>query len=189
MLDALNARRVMPGVRLLPLSGHSVMLSYPKLLFAALALCCLLSPAGAQDRQPTRPVIIGEGRGTDGTNCEDTLAVLDLIAQDAEGEGSIIMVSRLGRGEANRNLAWQRMHGLGLYLRATRGVSEERIVMAEGQRISGLAKVEIYFGAKLHAVFHLKRNKEFLKGCAVLAAQSNNGMHPTPHTNSLMIVE
>ena len=98
------------------------MSSYLRLFLTALVLSSVPAYIVAQDTRPTRPVVIGKESGTDGAHCEDTMAALDLIAQDAKGGGAIIMVSQLGRGESSRNLAWLRMRGLGgLPTRPARG--------------------------------------------------------------------
>jgi hypothetical protein len=162
-----RARRVMPGVRLLYLSEQVLMSSYLRLFFTALILNSVPTSIVAQDTRTARPVVIGKERGTDGAHCEDTMAALDLIARYAKGGGAIIMVSRLGRGESCRNLAWLRLRGLGAYLYDRRGVAPGRVVMAEGERAAGLGVVEVYIGGELHTVFHLKRSKEFLRGCGV----------------------
>lgn len=137
------------------------------LFFAALMIGCVRGSVAAQDAQPLRPIVIGEERGTDGTNCEETMAVLDLIAQDAEGEGKIIMIARLGRGESSGNLARLRVRGLRHYLHTRRGVAQGKLLTAQGERVSRLGQVEIYVGGRLHTVFHLKRNREFLGDCGV----------------------
>jgi len=144
------------------------MLLHIKWLFAALTVCCMLWPAIAQDNQPARPVIIGDVGGIDGIDCETTMAVLDLVAQEArDAEKTVIIISRLGRGEASRSLTRLRLRNLRGYLYMTRGVEDKKIVLAEGERVMGLGKVEIYVEGKLHLVFHLKRNRDFWKGCGV----------------------
>jgi hypothetical protein len=49
-----------------------------------------------------------------------------------------------------------------------RGFSREKIVMAEGERVSGLGQVDVYVGGKPYVVFKVKRNKDFAKGCVPL---------------------
>jgi hypothetical protein len=167
------------------------MLHHIKHLFGALALCCMCCPAIAQESQYEyiRPFTVGREGGIDGKDCKETMAVLDLFFQDANDRDSIIIISWLGRGEASRSLGRRRLRNLRGYLRATRGVKDERIETSEGGRTPGLGKVEMYVGGKLRLVFYLKRNRDFWKGCGVQRkAQSNNGMHPTPLTKSFMIV-
>jgi len=138
-----------------------------KPLLAAFAICCLSTLAAAQNTKPEKPIIIGEGRGIDGTNCEDTMAVLDLIAQTGNEEETIIIISRLGRGETSRNIVRHRLRNLREYLYRTRGIAKERIIVAEGERVRGLGKVEAYVGGELLTTFYMKRNRDFFNGCGV----------------------
>jgi hypothetical protein len=140
---------------------------YIKYLIGVLTVCCVCCPAIAQDSQYVRPYVIGREGGVDGSDCENTMALLDRIAHDARGGGTINIVSTLGRGEASRGLARLRLRNLRGYLRKTRGVEGERIETGEGGRTAGLGKVEIYVGGKLQLVFYMKRNRDFWKGCGV----------------------
>ena len=124
------------------------------LVFAcAISLLCLLSDSGnAQERQFSKPIVIGGDQGVDGSNCDTTKADFDLIAQTAGSDGTIIVIGHLGRGESSRELVSRRLRNLQEFIYFTRGVSKERMVTAEGERVRGLGEVNVYINGKLFVV-------------------------------------
>ena len=97
----------------------------------------------------------------DGANNETTKAELDLLAEKAGQDKLIILIARLGKSEFSRTLSQQRLRTVRDYLRFTRAVSEDRLVTAEGERVSDVGRVEAYVDGKLFMVFRLRRNKNF----------------------------
>jgi hypothetical protein len=91
--------------------------------------------------------------------------MLDLVAQRAGQEDFIIIIARLGTKETSLKLNRERMQLLADYLGNTRGVPKQRIVLAEGERVRGLGRVEIYLGGRLFTVFTINRNKDLGRGC------------------------
>ena len=128
----------------------------------SLLIACILfaGPASAQDK--TAPIVLER---LDGTRCESTKAMLDLVAQRAGQEDFIIIIARLGTKETSRKLNRERMQLLADYLGDTRGVPKQRIVLAEGERVRGLGRVEIYLDGRLFTVFTINRNKDLGRGC------------------------
>ena len=53
------------------------------------------------------------------------------------------------------------------WLLMVRGYSKDRIVIAEGERVTGLGQVEVYIRGKLFIAYRMRRKKEFFKrgGC------------------------
>jgi hypothetical protein len=99
------------------------------------------------------------------TNCENHIAILDVAHQDAGQSGLIIMIGRLGDGERNRQLNQHRLHSARAYLTEYHGVrSPETIVIAEGERVTGCGRIELYIGGKLHTAFAIRRNAELSVG-------------------------
>src|SRR5882724_11434814 len=134
--------------------------------FGVTTLCLLtLWPAGAQNGQSAKPIIIGGNEGVDGRNCDTTKANFDLIAHTAGDEETIIVIGRLGRGESSRELVRRRLRNLQEFIYFTRGISKERVVTAEGNRVNGLGQVDVYLNGKLFIVFRMKRGKDFLTNC------------------------
>ncbi|MGI8653882.1 MAG: hypothetical protein ACR2LC_01540 [Pyrinomonadaceae bacterium] len=130
--------------------------SYIKIAVAALALCCVvISHSFAQS------VAASEPRVANGDSNEDSKTELDLLAQTAGNERLIIAIARLGSGESLRRLNHRRLQTIRWYLKNVREVAESRIVAAEGARVHGRGRVEIYLDGKLFMVFILSRNKNF----------------------------
>ncbi len=135
-----------------------------KIACVVLLLCC--SPVLPQTPERVGRGNVGAEIGIDGTNCENTKSVLVAAAQAAGEDATIIIIARLGSGEFLRSVARRRLAGAKDYLEAVGGIRRERLVTAQGERVRGLGKVEVYVGGKLYEVFALKRNKGFWRGCS-----------------------
>jgi hypothetical protein len=129
----------------------------------ALVACILIAGSALAQAESSKPRIFER---FDGTHCETTKAELDLIAERADQDGLIIIIASLGTKEASRKLNRRRMHMLADYLQMTRSISAERIVTAEGERVRGLGRVEIYVKGRLFTVFTVNRNKDLARGCS-----------------------
>ena len=133
-----------------------------RLLAVSFGCVVLASSALAQD-ESDKPRVFER---FDGTHCETTKAELDLIAERVGQEGLIIIISHLGTKEFSRALNRRRMHILVDYLQMTRSIAADRIVAAEGERVRGLGRVEIYVKGRLFTVFTINRNKDLARGCS-----------------------
>jgi hypothetical protein len=102
----------------------------------------------------------------DGTHCETTKAELDLLAERAPQDTAIIIIARLGTGEYSRILNRRRLEGMRHYLEMTRGISKDRLIIAEGSRVNGLGQVDFYVSGKLFLRFTVNRNKDLTRGCS-----------------------
>jgi hypothetical protein len=131
-------------------------------------VCFLVGHSKAQDVRLSKPIVIGADQGIDGRNCDTTKANFDLIAQTAGSEGTIIVIGHLGRGELSRELVRRRLRNLREFIYLTRGVSKERTVAAEGERVRGRGEVDVYVNGKLFMVFRMKRNRDFLTNWNVI---------------------
>src|SRR5688500_18580054 len=80
------------------------------------------------------------------TNCETHIAILDVAHQDAGPTGTIIMIARQGTGEQNEELGQHRLHTARAYLTEYHGRSPDTIVVAEGERVNGYGRLELYIG-------------------------------------------
>jgi hypothetical protein len=132
-------------------------------------LFCILFLSGyawSQTRKASEPQVLGESGGIDGTDCESTKAYMDNVVIEAGGDKSIIIIARLGNGERSNKVIRRRLHNLNGYLVETRGVSKERVITAEGERVRGLGQVEVYVGGKLFIIFKMKRNGDFFDKCS-----------------------
>jgi hypothetical protein len=127
-----------------------------------LVLCLSLSAfaAVAQNQPDDRVDTIGPA------HCHDYGAVLDVTAQNTPHNRLIIVVARLGEDETRSNLNWRRLHNVRTYW--TEYYLDRRkpdmIILAEGERVQGHGRVELYVGGKLVVVLKLKRNADLIIG-------------------------
>jgi len=93
-------------------------------------------------------------------NCEDAILYLDeaLLAWLQARDTYIIVIARLGTGERSGRLNRQRLSGIEQFL--TGRVPEVRYVTAEGSRVNGLGRVELYVSGRLLRTMPIRRNSE-----------------------------
>jgi hypothetical protein len=130
-------------------------------------LFSVLPPLRAQRR--LRLALIAPANQEIVTNCENNIAVLGGIAQSTAPEDLMIVISRLGEDETKRHLNRRRLHNIRIYLTSYLTVAggrrrAETIILAEGERVKGYGRLELYVGGKLAYVFKMKRNADLLVG-------------------------
>jgi hypothetical protein len=101
-------------------------------------------------------------------NCEIDEANLDTVRQAAlrgVGDGEVlIVVARLEHGATRANLNRQRLDAVKESL-SKHGFPEEKIILAEGERVDGRGRVEFYISGKLSHVILTNRNKGICSEC------------------------
>jgi hypothetical protein len=99
------------------------------------------------------------------TNCENHIAVLEAAHYDAGKDGLIILIARLGNGDNKRELNQHRLHSARAYLTEyLHARSPNTIVIAEGERVEGYGRIEVYVGGKLYSVLAIKANADLSVG-------------------------
>lgn len=99
------------------------------------------------------------------TGCEYNSAVLDVLAQKTSLDELIIVIARLGSNEARSNINNRRLHNVRTYLTefltdpSVRRKSE-MIVLAQGERVQGLGRIEFYVGGKLVRTLTMRTNAD-----------------------------
>jgi len=110
-------------------------------------------PTNAQSSQPIL------------TTCEENIALLSISHEAAGKEGFIIAIARLGSGEQGRELNRRRLHNLRVYLTEFDWHrAPKTVITAEGERVKGFGRVELYVAGKLVGVMGIKRNRDLLVG-------------------------
>jgi hypothetical protein len=90
--------------------------------------------------------------------CEGAATRLDfavISTQKLEG-AYLILIARLGSGEISRSLNQTRLAGAEQYV--LRRGSDLKYVLAQGTRVKGLGRLEIYVGGKLAEIMPLRKN-------------------------------
>lgn len=133
-------------------------------LFLTLGLTPAISIMRAQERTEQNAARYSQ---TDPrpTNCENHIAVLEAANQDAGKDGLIILIARLGSGDNKQELNQHRLHSARAYLTEyLHARSPNTIVIAEGERVEGYGRIEIYVGGKLYYVLAIKANADLSVG-------------------------
>src|SRR5207247_3130982 len=90
--------------------------------------------------------------------------------------GLVIAIARLGDGEQKPDLNRRRLHNVRTYLAEFDGRSSERVVMAEGERVNGYGRIELYVDGKLFYVLMISPNADLAVGSC-----SYEGEDPCTH--------
>lgn len=117
----------------------------------------------AQDR-PTDTRLVQTTPG----GCELNAAALDSVRNEAlekvREDGVVIVIARLGNDETSRVHNRRRLLAVKGYL-SRYGLHAQRIVTAEGERVSGYGRVELYIDGKLRIVLLANRNRGLCVEC------------------------
>jgi hypothetical protein len=122
-----------------------------------IALICFLAFSVPVAPQTQKPLMVGA------ENNETSKANLDYLAEAAGKDKIIIFIARLGTGERSRTLNRARLRVAREYLQSTRDLPRTRLVIAEGEKLSGQGRMEAYLDNRLFMVFVFERNKNFAK--------------------------
>jgi len=137
-------------------------LSSVHLIVTVLSLSHVIAAYSAKAQSPhliprSTPAIV------DADNNETWKTEMSYLSQSIGADEPVILIARLGNGEVSRKLSRQRLQLTRLYLHVGRGLEpplkEENIVVAEGERIRGVGRIEAYVRGKLFMIFIFKRNK------------------------------
>lgn len=127
-------------------------------LIIALVMSVTLATAGQQHQNPPGPIVENDN------NCESNKAYWDEVATHAGETDPIILIARLGDGEKSRVFNRRRLHNISTYLNYIREIPNRRIVKAEGERIPGRGRVEVYVSGTLKMIFTVGRNQDLEGG-------------------------
>lgn len=98
-------------------------------------------------------------------NCETNASDLNTVAKDElSRDGVVIAIARLGNKETSRIHNRRRLvavdHGL-----VKSGLPAQRVITAEGERVEGYGRVELYAAGKLRMVILANPNKGLCVEC------------------------
>lgn len=99
-------------------------------------------------------------------NCEGNSARLDVV-RNKSGTSDVnkitIAIARLGSGEQSRELNRRRLYTVRMYLTAM-GLPSQKLITAEGERVQGYGRIEVYIGGELVEVLSVERCKDLPVG-------------------------
>ncbi len=82
----------------------------------------------------------------------------------AEGRKTIV-IARLGNGERSRELNRRRLFNVQTFLSRYKTIGAENIIAAEGEKVRGYGRVEIYVGGKLLETLTVLKNEDLMVDC------------------------
>jgi hypothetical protein len=98
-------------------------------------------------------------------NCEYNSQVLDNIHHLVGEKGLIIVIARLGDGESSRALNRRRLQNVRAYLTESGWKRDpQTLVLAEGERVKGYGRIELYIHGNLFTVLGVNRDRDFAAG-------------------------
>jgi hypothetical protein len=137
-----------------------------KKLFFVIALLLFLALAVAAQEQKLEPIEEGFGVSDRPLNCETTLVRMENIGRLAKAstdeKGVLILIARRGNGEKSLTLSRRRLTNVRHGLQVTLGIVKP-IVVAEGERVSGFGRVEVYLDGKFIGALLARKNNVIIK--------------------------
>lgn len=128
-------------------------------LLFLLALCAVVGVA--QQTSPEIGIVKGDANAG-----ELNSLYLDKLTVDQQSTNErIFVIARLGKGETGRSLSLNRLKAARSYLVETKGINQEQVILAEGERIAGEGQVEFYLGGKLMLVSLAARGRNISFNC------------------------
>ncbi len=136
-------------------------------LLTLLILLMLFARTGvAQDRSGSPVPFAFDSKPT---NCEQNHIRFDSYTKyfkNKENSGEVLIaIARLGTGEFSRELNRSRLYIVRATLIEDLGLEEPEVVTAEGERVNGYGRVDIYVGGKLIDALLVNRGKALCGDC------------------------
>jgi hypothetical protein len=131
-------------------------------LLLILALCVASATGTVAQNQSTSDPLTGQPPD----NCEGNSARLDVVLNKSRGAGEnkvAIVIARLGTREQSRELNRRRLYTVRSYLTAM-GLSSQKLITAEGERVQGYGRIEVYIDGELVEVLSVERCKDLPVG-------------------------
>ncbi len=138
-------------------------------LVSCLILPWLFTGIGIAVAQNNRESQTPYSFATKPTNCEINMIRMEAVTKVAidglSDKAAIIAIARLGKGEPSHRLNQRRLYNLRTYLTAYQPFPPEKIITAEGGRVGGYGRVEIYVSGKLVDVLLVNRGRDLCVEC------------------------
>lgn len=138
-----------------------------QLLLAIVMLFLFVSTSVAQEKARAESLRFGvsdQPRNCE-TNSNHLYILRELIRQEPNPKGVIVLVARLGAGETNRSWNQRRLYNVKRALEEDVGISPEKIVATEGERISGFGRVDYYWNGEFVGASVVRKNADICVRC------------------------
>lgn len=129
----------------------------------------LLSTSAYAQGESDQKVVKSWGVPNRPLNCEMNLQnlehVRDLVKKQTNRSAVLILIARLGNGEKRDELNHRRLYNVRESLNNTLYVPREKIVIAQGEKVVGLGRVEFYLDGEMIGALLVKPNDDICVGC------------------------
>jgi hypothetical protein len=102
-------------------------------------------------------------------NCESNFVYLsqitDMVKAQENQNGVLIIIARLGDGENRRGLNHRRLHNVRLQLNQQFRITPDKIIVAEGESVKGIGRIEFYLKGKMIDGLLVGKNDDICVGC------------------------
>jgi hypothetical protein len=145
-----------------------------KSLLLIITLCASVPAASAQEKadgsQPSRGQRLIKTRGIDS---ELNGATLDDLFEEAIGlKATVVIISRLGKGEFGVKLHERRLHNvIERFTYSDSRFSKKHIVAAIGERTSSKGRIEFFINGMLRFISEIDRKKDIRVDCCEMFPQ------------------
>jgi len=100
------------------------------------------------------------------TRCQrNTINIANLKEVARIKNEKIFVISHLGSGEMSRELNRRRLRDIGAEFDQISPMDRKILILAEGERVKGQPRVEVYLGSELYFVSYIPRNGDFCSLC------------------------
>jgi hypothetical protein len=103
------------------------------------------------------------------SNCESNYVSIAKVSDAVEAQKNqkslLIIIARLGDGENRRRLNYRRLYNVRLQLNQRFAIKADKIIIAEGEPIKGLRRVEFYFNGEMIDMLLIGKNGDICVDC------------------------
>lgn len=96
---------------------------------------------------------------------QNTVNIANLKQVARTNNQKVFVIAHLGEGEKSLNLSQRRLKDIGAEFNQASPMSRDKIILAEGERVKGQARIDVYLGSELYFVSYIPRNGDFCSLC------------------------
>ncbi len=119
------------------------------------------------------------------TSCEENSGILDSLLANAGPDDYVIVIGRLGARESSQDLTRKRLANVKIYLteyfeHTVFSKNPERLILASGEKSSGLASIELFFRGVRYFTLEIAHNQMLYVGECALDLEVHKSLCEVP---------
>jgi hypothetical protein len=95
----------------------------------------------------------------------NTINIANMKALARTKDERVFVIAHLGSGEASQYLNARRLRVVGAEFDQNSPMSRDKLILAEGARVKGHARIDVYLGSELYFVSYIPLNGNFCALC------------------------